>query len=243
MTTKDEMIELLRMAQDGDQISEETLLNKIRTEYMNKRIGRYLDRNRQAENDDLKQEFMIGVALSIKKASLDIGDPIEFLVAQGVYHVRTYLRSKIITNTAQVCMDCGCVSRLNRINGMYICKRCGSSNIETHEVHDHDDIIIDNAEDTAVPVDEQIVSQIMIEEFEKTLVDGTNVKKLYILLKQGINRDNPNIKNYIKEIAKIWGGCSEQNVVQVLEKLQNRIIKFADECGYEIVDNKFVEKG
>lgn len=242
MTTKEEMIELLTMAQNGDQISETTLLMQINKEYMCKRIGRYLGKNRQVENEDLKQEFMIGVALSIKKADLNMGDPIEFLIAQGVYRVRAYLRSKIMTNTTQICIECGNITRLNRIDGIYICRKCGSSNVETHEVHDHDDIAIENAVDTSIPVDEQIISKLLIEEFESTLVDGTNVKKLYILLKEGINRDNPLVKNYIKSIADIWGGCSEQNVVQVLTKLQNRMIKFASDNGYIISGNQFVEK-
>ena len=42
---------------------------------------------------------------------------------------------------------------------------------------------------------EDIESQDIIDRFEKTLTPGTNVHNLYILLKSGINRDNPNIPN------------------------------------------------
>jgi len=238
---KEELILILKDAQDGNTLSEQNLLIYIRNNYMNKRIGRYLNRNRQVENEDLRQEFMIGVALSIKTCRIDIGDPIEYMISRGVYRVRTYLRGNIIKSTVQVCKECGNITRLNRIGTQYICKKCGSSNIETQELNEYNDIEIENKADSSV-VEDEVVSEIMIEKFEATLKDGTNIKNLYILLKNGINRDNPQVKNYIKEISKIWGGCSEQNVVQTLAKLQNRMMKFADEHGYIITDSKFVEK-
>ena len=80
----------------------------------------------------------------------------------------------------------------------------------------------------------------MMDRFESTLTPGTNVYNLYILLKSGINRDNPQISNYIKEIAKIWGGCSEQNVVQNMDKLRRKVTQFAEEQGCNIVGNCFI---
>lgn len=240
--TKEELNALLKSAIDGDTLSEQNLLIYIKNNIMNRRIGRYLSRNRQVENEDLKQEFMIGVALGIRKCDINMGDPIEYLIAQGVYRVRTCLRSSIIKNTVQVCRECGAVTRLNMVGSQYVCKRCGSNNIETQEVHNNDDITLENAEDSGELVEEIVLSQMLIEQFEATLVDGTNVKNLYELLKSGINRDNPDIANYIKEIAKLWGGCSSQNVMQTLIKLQDKLKKFADQHGFVIVDNKFVEK-
>ena len=240
--TKEELNALLKSAIDGDTLSEQNLLIYIKNNIMNRRIGRYLSRNRQVENEDLKQEFMIGVALGIRKCDINMGDPIEYLISQGVYRVRTSLRSSIIKNTVQVCRECGAVTRLNMVGSQYVCKRCGSNNIETQEVHNNDDITIENAEDNGELVEEIVLSQMLIEQFEATLVDGTNVKNLYELLKSGINRDNPDIASYIKEIAKMWGGCSSQNVMQTLIKLQDKLRKFADQNGFVIVDNKFVEK-
>lgn len=239
-TMTDQELEIvLRQAKAGDKMAEQNLLIYIRNNYM-RRIGRYLNKNRLVDNDDIKQEFMIGVAFAISKCELDIGNPIEYLVSQGVYRVRSFMRGNIIKNTVQICRECGTVTRLNMVNGQYVCKKCGSINIDTTEIHDHDDIAMENAVDTQEPIDEMIASTIMIEEFEATLPDGSNVKNLYELLKSGINSDNPMIKNYTKTIARIWGGCSEQNVVQTLHKLRKRMQDFARSKGFDIIDGKFV---
>lgn len=240
--TREELLLVLKEAKIGDKISEQNLLIYIRNNVMNKRIGKYLGRNRQVENDDLRQEFMIGVALAISKCDIDIGDPIEYIIAQGVYRVRSCLRGNIIKNTVQICRECGSITRLNRIRNEYICKKCGSNNIDTQELTDNNDIALENAEDMQESVEDSIVSQLLIEGFESTLKDGTNIKNLYDLLKGGVNRDNPQIKNYIREISMMWGGCSEQNVVQALNKLQYRLRRFADDNGYVIVNNRFVDK-
>lgn len=232
-------IELLRLAQQGNKNAEELLIVEIRDKFMGKRIGRYLHKNRIVEDEDLKQEFLIGVGLAIPKAKLDMGDPIEYLIKQGVYRVRSYLRQNIIKNTSQICNDCGYVTRLNMIDGQYVCKRCGSNNITTRETNENDEMILMNIISTEDDINE-IISQDMIDRFEKTLTPGTNVYNLYILLKSGINKDNPQISNYIKEIAKIWGGCSEQNVVQNMDKLRRKVTQFANEQGCNIVGNCFI---
>lgn len=232
-------IELLRLAQQGNKNAEELLIVEIRDKFMGKRIGRYLHKNRVVDDEDLKQEFLIGVGLAIPKAKLDMGDPIEYLINQGVYRVRSYLRQNIIKNTSQICGDCGYITRLNMIDGQYVCKRCGSNNITTRETNENDEMILMNVISTDNDIDE-IISQDMMDRFESTLTPGTNVYNLYILLKSGINRDNPQISNYIKEIAKIWGGCSEQNVVQNMDKLRRKVTQFAEEQGCNIVGNCFI---
>ena len=232
-------IELLRLAQSGNKNAEEMLIIEIRNRFMNKRIGRYLHKNRAAEDEDLKQEFLIGVALAIQKADINIGDPIEYIINQGVYRVRSYLRKSIIQNTLQICNDCGYKTRLNMIDGHYICKRCGSTNITTQEINSNDETVLSNTPTTQDEIDD-IIGNDIISRFEATLVEGTNVYSLYILLKNGVNRDNPDIHNYIKEIARIWGGCSEQNVVQTMDKLKRKIMQFADEQGAVIENNSFI---
>ena len=240
--TNDELKLVLGQAKSGDKLAEQNLLIYIRNNYMNRRIGRYLGRNRLADNDDLRQEFMIGVAFAIPKCDLEIGNPIEYLLAQGVYRVRSYLRGRITKNTVQVCRECGTVTRLNMVGNQYVCKKCGSINIDTHEIDDNDEITLENAVDMSEPIDEMIANQMMIEQFELTLVEGSNVKALYELLKSGINRDNPMIKNYTKEIARIWGGCSGQNVIQTLYKLRKKMLEFAESQGFTIRGDKFVYK-
>ena len=233
-------IELLRLAQEGNEKAEELLIIEIRDKFMIRRIGRYLHKNRLVDDEDLKQEFLIGVAHAIPKARIDMGDPIEYLIHQGVYGVRSYLRKHIIQNTSQICNTCGYITRLNMIDGQYVCKKCGSTDITTQELQDCDDTLLTNIPSES-EVDD-VISEDMVERFERTLTPGTNVYSLYILLKSGINRDNPDIPNYIKEIAKIWGGCSEQNVVQNMEKLRKKVIQFAEDNGCEIVGNRFIYK-
>lgn len=239
---EDKILELLKESQNGNKYAEELLITHIRDNVMRRRIGRYLHRNRQCEDDDLIQEFLIGVALAIPRADLDIGDPIEYIVQQGVYRVRTYLRKNIIQGTTQVCMDCGYESRLNRNGNHYECKKCKSRNIVTREVNDHDETLFQSMEATSNEIDDILVTMLM-QEFEKTLDHSTNVYKLYeLMILRGINSDNPHIKNYIKTISTMWGGCSQQNVLQNIHKLQTRFNKFLDDNNMVIINGRLVEK-
>lgn len=238
------LISLLKLAQAGDKIAEDNLLTHAKNYEMMKRIHKFLHKNRQVEDDDLKQEFMIGVALSIYKADLTIGDPIEYIMSQGVFRVRAYLRKNIMTSVNQVCMDCGYESRLNRIGGRYVCKKCGSVHIETHEICDHNELLLENMtiEDEYDRLSDDIGSRQIIEEFRQTLDKNTNIYKLFELLyDHDINRDNPEITNYIKEIAKRWG-TSQNLVVQVKDKLACKLTRFCFEKGYLIIDNKFIDR-
>ena len=239
---RNETLELLKNAQEGDKSAEEMLIIYIRDNMMRRRIGRYLHKNRQCEDEDLIQEFLIGIALAIPRASLDIGDPIEYIVQQGVYRVRTYLRKHIIQGTSQVCMDCGYESRLNRVDGHYECKKCKSHNIITREINDHDETLFLTMESTSNDI-EDILTSMLAYEFEKTLDHGTNVYRLYeIMVKNGINKDNPHIKNYIKTISTMWGGCSQQNVLQNIYKLQTKFTKFLDDNGIVVVNGRLIDK-
>lgn len=237
--TNYEIKELLILAQDGNEIAQDKILIYIRDNIMGARINKYLYKNRQADAEDIKQEFMIGVALNIHKADIDIGDPIEYLISQGIWRVRSYIRSQILKSTTMVCCDCGNVSRLNMIDGKYSCKKCGGNNIVTQETNDLDDgTNLNMIKDEENFENEIIFNQLMIE-FEGILGRGTKVSELYFLLKNGINSNNPQIKNYIKEIANLWG-TSQTNVVKNLDKLRSRLRKYAEENGMKIEDNKFI---
>lgn len=244
MIKDEQLVEVLRLAQDGNETAIDNLISYIRDNEMNRRISKYLHRNRQCEDEDLRQEFLIGVALSISKADLEIGDPIEYIISQGVYRVRSYLRKHIMKNTTQICRDCGYESRLNRVDNHYECKKCGSSNIETRETHDHDDIIIMNQceeDDEIEKLIEDFGAQDIIERFRDTLEPNTKVYSLFVMLyDEDINSSNPDIVNYIAEIAKKWN-TSQTLVVQVREKLRVRLLKFCDSNGLEIKHNKFIQ--
>lgn len=241
---KEYLKELLKLAQSGDNVAVDNLIANIRDGEMKRRIGKYLHKNRQVEDEDLKQEFLIGVALGISKASMDIGDPIEYIIAQGVYRVRSYLRKHIIQNTTQICHECGYESRLNRINGVYICKKCGSSNIETREVYDHDEITLMNTCDTNDEIEKMIDdagADDIIERFRETLDKNTKVYNLFTLLYDSdINSSNPDVVNYIAEIARRWN-TSQTLVIQVREKLKVRLLKFCEQEGLAVENNKFIQ--
>lgn len=242
--SKEYLLGLLKLAQSGDKVAEDNLIAYIRDNEMRKRVGKYLHKNRQAEDEDLKQEFLIGVALSIPRADLDIGDPIEYICAQGIYRVRSYLRKHIIQGTTQICKDCGYESRLNKVNNHYECKKCGGHNIETREVYDHNEIAIENKRNENDEIEkliEGIGSEKIIEQFRNTLDKNTKAYYLFVLLyDEDINSDNPEIENYIKEIAHRWG-TSQTLVVQVREKLKSKLLRFCKDNGYEIKNNKFIQ--
>lgn len=242
-TNREYLIELLRLAQSGDRIAENNLIMYIRDNEMQKRISKYLRRNRQVEDEDLKQEFLIGVALNISKADLEIGNPIEYIISQGVFRVRSYLRKHIIQNTTQVCSDCGYESRLNRVkNHQYECKKCGSHNIITREISDHDEVALENKcadDDEIEKLIEGLGAEDIIMRFRSTLDNNTKMYNLFVLLyDEDINSDNPEIDNYIKEIANRWG-TSQTLVIQVKEKLKIKLLKFCESEKIDIKHNKF----
>lgn len=240
-SNNDYYVMLLEEAQNGNEDSLNELIIYIRDKIMKKRIGKYLYKNRQVEAEDIEQEFMIGVALNIQRADLNIGDPIEFLVQQGIYRVRSYMKKSIIKGTTQTCIKCGNVSRLNLVNGKYVCKKCGGEEINTQEVSQYDDGTLLNLIESKNDFEAELISNMLLDEFEKTLSKGTNVYDLFVLLRSGINRDNSEVKNYIKEIAEMWN-CSQNNVVQNMRKLKVRIIQFAETQDMIIVNNKFITK-
>lgn len=238
------LVELLKLAQSGDKIAEDNLISHIRDYEMNRRIGKYLHKNRQVEDEDLKQEFLIGVALSIKQANLDIGNPIEYIIAQGIYRVRSYLRKHIIQNTSQVCKCCGYESRLNKVDNHYECKKCGSDNIETRELYDHDDIALESKCDEDDEID-KLINEFgaydIIERFRDTLDKNTKAYNLFVLLyDEDINSGNADVINYIAEIAKKWN-TSQTLVVQTKEKLKVKLLRFCESNGYEIKNNRFIQ--
>lgn len=241
---KEYLLELLKLAQSGDKIAGDSLIAHIRDDEMRRRIGKYLHKNRQVEDEDLKQEFLIGVALSIGKAELDIGDPIEYIISQGVYRVRSYLRKHIIQSTSQVCLDCGYESRLNKVNGRYECKKCGSVHIETRELSDHDEVALENKcvdNDEIEQLLDDIGADKIIEEFRHTLDQNTKAYCLFVLLyDEDINSSNPDIVNYIAEIAKRWN-TSQTLVIQTREKLKTKLLKFCSDKGIAICNSRFVQ--
>ena len=241
---KEYLLQLLKLAQSGDKVAENSLITRIKEDFMYRRISKYLYKNRQVESEDLKQEFLIGVALSINKADLEIGDPIDDVIAQGIYRVRAYVRKHIIQNTTQICHDCGYESRLNSVGNDYICKKCGSHNVETRETYEHNEISIMNKADDVDEIEmmiEHAGDEDIIRRFRETLDKDTRVYSLFVLLyDEDINSDNPDVVNYMAEIAKRWG-TSQTLVVQAKDKLKKRLLTFCLENNIEVKCNHFIQ--
>lgn len=236
MINKEAILKMIVSAQGGDRLVENDLLEHIRVKEMPRRVGRYINRNRQADNDDVKQEFLIGVAGAIKDAKMDVGDPVEYLMNRGMYRVRSYVRKSIIQGTIQVCNDCGNKSRLNRNeHGKYVCKKCGSEHVATSEINDNNEVTLYNIVDKS-GFEDDALSEMIVSDFKQTLTPGTNTYKLFeMIMEQGLDRDNPLVKNYMKEIAKVWGGCSTQNISINLKKLQAQFQKYSEARGIDLM--------
>ena len=130
------------------------------------------------------------------------------------------------------------------VDGRYKCKKCGSTNIETRELYDHDETIFDSKcddnDDIEKLINEEGANDI-IERFRDTLDKNTKVYYLFELLyDEDINSDNPDVINYVAEIARRWG-TSQTLVLQTKEKLKVRLTKFCEKEGYEIKGSKFIQ--
>ena len=226
---KAEALSLLVAAHAKNRYADTDLLEYIRLNLMPRRIGKYLSKNRQVTNEDLRQEFMIGVALHIHTAKLDVGDPIEYLMAHGLWKIKQHMKRKIRGGTMQVCR-CGYKCRLNKVGyNQYQCPKCGEYEVSTYEVEYHDDIALDSVADPSVKdPDDGLISSEMLTEFEHTLVPETNMHKVYMMFRDEIRGDR-GIPNYIAYMADHMGGVSQQCVMQVVKRLRIRFLNFIQE--------------
>jgi hypothetical protein len=182
---------------------------------------------------------MIGVALHIYVAKLDVGDPIEYLMYCGICNVKRYMTKQIRSNVIQICRDCGTKHNLHKVKvgayDTYECRKCGSHNVDTYEIHYHEEDSKFNAiEDTSADFGEELAASQFVIDFERTLTPGTNVHKVYCLLRDGL-RDDMDVDNYIGAIAEALGGCSSTNAMMVVKKLRKRVAAFSEEYSSDLV--------
>jgi hypothetical protein len=70
---------------------------------------------------------------------------------------------------------------------------------------------------------------------------NTRAGQLFVLFyDEEITSDNPDVVNYIKEIADRWK-TSQVLVLQTREKLQKKLIKFCESNGLEVMGNHFIQ--
>lgn len=217
-------IELIRRANGGDDLAVEDLIKLIRDEFMGKAVARYINKNRLVSDEDIKQEFLIGVALAIPQVKMDVGNPMIYLINSGIWRVRSYFRSNVLKHTKQTCLKCGHTCRPHykkddtdntKNTTQWQCPKCKSMDvdiIQTTNAEVKDDNVMGY---TATLVEDMVSDQITIEEFRSTLKG--RVLQLFDLINSGMDRDGTN--SYMKDIAQQWG-VSTACVAQYLKRLR-----------------------
>lgn len=220
------IMSIIMSAKDGDEFATEKLLTIIRDNHMNRAIAKYLNKNRLAENDDIKQVFMIGVALNISSVRLDIGNPIIYLINCGIWRVRSYFRSQVFNNTKQTCLDCGNTCRPTKVikkndvvvykSDDWVCPSCGSHHVDVAQCTGAE-IKEDNAMNTYTSrlVEDLVIDSMVVDEFRSTL--SGRVLQLFDMINQGMDRDGTS--SYMRDIADEWG-VSTACVAQYLKRLK-----------------------
>ena len=222
----DSVIDIIKAAQGGDEYAVEKLIIIIRDNHMNKAISRYLYKNRLVENEDVKQMFMIGVAMAIPTVRLDLGNPMIYLINCGIWKVKSYFRAQVFNNTRQTCLDCGHTCRPTKTIKKYdvvvkrsddwICPSCGGDNVDIAQctgAEVKDDNVFSTKTDALI---EDIVTDSMaIDEFRKTI--NGRVLQLFDMINKGVDRDGTT--SYMRDIADDWG-VSTACVAQYLKRLR-----------------------
>jgi hypothetical protein len=79
-----------------------------------------MGKNPAIDRNDLVGEFHRGVAMALKEVRLDIGDPMEYLIARGVLWVKRVVRKECNHTFIEECIICGKV-RPYRQEPCYTC--------------------------------------------------------------------------------------------------------------------------
>ena len=97
-------------------------MRAIDKEYAPKMIGKYINRNRLIDNDDLRPIFLSRVLEVLPTVNLDRGDPIKYLLTQsGQLMLSLDIGATIHSNIEQSCHECGHCGRITYERGTYSC--------------------------------------------------------------------------------------------------------------------------
>lgn len=217
------VLDVIASAKDGDALDTERLLQIVQEHHW-PRVARSFGRSLPGEftDDDLKQEFLVGVWRAIHKVDMEIGNPLSFLLWKGRMHMIDRVRHRVVSSYTVQCTDCGHHGRF-RWRKQPTCPKCGSTDLDIWKKRvstDDDGVEIHNVwSDPQDPLS-------AIEEHEffmeiRAQLSG-RVRDLFdALIVQGINRETSD--NYLAEIADLWG-CSTTNVARTLKRLQRDIL-------------------
>ena len=229
-----DILKEIDLAKMGDKDAVERLLIIVRDEHMRRAISRFMNKNRLAEDDDIKQMFMIGVANAIPTVRLDIGNPLIYLINCGIWKVRSYFRSQIFTNTKQTCLKCGHTCRPTKTikkcdvvvtkSQDWICPACSSNKVNIiqitgAEVKDGNVMVVQESSS----IESEVEDSMLVDDFRKSL--NGRVLELFDMLNGGVDRDGTN--SYMRDIADKWG-VSTACVAIYLKRLKLAWKKYFD---------------
>jgi transposase-like protein len=203
-----------------------------------------MNKNRLAENDDVSQEFMIGVAHAISEVDMSIGNPIIYLINKGIWKVRSYFRQQVFGNTKQTCLDCGHTCRPTKTLKKHdvvikkftewVCPKCHSHRVDVVQITGSE-VKDDNvfATRTEQLVEEMVMDGMSIQEFRAKL--SGRVLQLFDTINNGVDRDNS--VSYQREIADEWG-VSTACVSQYLKRLRKSWCEHYTEEIQSVIDRR-----
>ena len=225
---------LIEQAKQGDAFAKNQIVRLMQENHYIKIISKYLYINRLLESEEVQGEFWLGVVLAMPKVKPDIGDPLFYLAWSGLNRVKKQLRLKIGKGVHVTCLDCDWSGRLYRKNKEYVCRNCGSINLETHQYEINLSTIEREETKDKQPITDVLLStrptqrdldfKDEIEQF-KTKLTPQELRVFILITEKEIDRDHE--QNYLQTIANILE-ISAQCVNHYLGRIRAKMKKNLD---------------
>ena len=100
----------------------------MQTERYRRACGKVRSYRCPVEPDDLVCEFHVGMLEAARRAELDRGDPVEYVVSQAIFRVKQVVRRACNHEMLEECLGCGVI----RPHRWGPCRKCGLSNFALH---------------------------------------------------------------------------------------------------------------
>lgn len=236
--TKEEIEKVIIQAQAGDRQSKNQLVRLLQDNKYMSQVRKYLYMNRLVEPDEVRSEFWIGVILALPKVKVKIGDPLHYLAWKGVNKIRQTMARKIGRGVQLLCCDCHYVGRLFKENGEYKCKKCGSTNYETHEREVNLSTLnkphMQENEDTTPLLDllgstkpNQMYAILRLDyEYIKGKLAPREAEVLSLIIEHEIDKEHE--ENYLTKVGEILG-ISGQCVWQYIKRIRIKLKDIKEE--------------
>lgn len=223
-----EIEKLIEAAHNGDARAKNKIIKLMQENRYINVVSRYLYANRLLEPDDVRSEFWLGVVLALPKVNPFIGDPLFYLAWCGMKRVRCQLRAVISKGVRASCRDCNWVGRLYLVDNIYVCRKCGSQAIETHqrEINITSLVLTKDQIDCILHYSEEITLHTLdIEYLRSRLTDRERM--VFDILREGIVEKGKD-KNYLLAIGQIMD-ISKQCANQYINKIRKKFEKYLRE--------------